>query len=408
MWKKRAFIVLLLLLLVAAGIFFFVLPAFVERQYNRTIHSPPYQASPKAAELHRTLFIADLHADSLLWDRNLLERGTRGHVDVPRLREGNVALQVFTIVTKTPRGLNIERNDDLSDNITLLALAERWPPATWRSLKQRALYQSARLHHVVADSGGKVILIKSSGDLAQFLARRQADSTLLAAMLGIEGAHALDGDLRNLEELFDAGFRMMAPTHFFDTDFGGSSSGVAKGGLTAAGRELVKRMEAKGMTVDLAHASPQTIDDMLAMATKPVVISHTGVQGACNNRRNISDRQARGVAQTGGVVGIGFWETATCGTDARAIARSIRYTANLIGTPHVGLGSDFDGAVAQPFDASGLAQITDALLAEGFNADEIKMIMGGNVLRVFTENLPRRNDAWKVQHWMSESLMKAV
>jgi microsomal dipeptidase-like Zn-dependent dipeptidase len=208
-------------------------------------------------------------------------------------------------------------------------------------------------------------------------------------MLGIEGAHALDGDPGNLEELFDAGFRMMSPTHFFDTEFGGSSSGVAKGGLTAAGRELVKRMEAKGMTVDLAHASSQTIDDVLAIATKPVVVSHTGVRGACNNNRNISDAQASGVARTGGVVGIGFWETATCGTDARAIARSIRYTANLVGTRHVGLGSDFDGAVAQPFDASGLAQITDALLAEGFDEEEIKQIMGGNVLRVFTENLPR-------------------
>jgi microsomal dipeptidase-like Zn-dependent dipeptidase len=388
-WKKRVFIVVLLLLLFASGIFFFVLPALVEKHYNATTHAPPYHASPKAAALHRTLFVADLHADSLLWGRNLLERGTRGHVDVPRLREGNVALQVFTVVTKTPRGLNIERNDDRSDNITLLALANRWPPATWRSLKQRALYQAARLHRAVAASGGKVVLIKSSADLAGFVARRQADSQLVAAMLGIEGAHALDDDLQNLEELFDAGFRMMAPTHFFDTAFGGSSSGVAKGGLTAAGKELIKRMEAKGMTVDLAHASPQTIDEVLTLATKPVVISHTGVQGACHNNRNISDRQAQGIARTGGVVGIGFWQTATCGTDARAIARSIRYTANLIGTKHVGLGSDFDGAVAQPFDASGLAQITDALLAENFDEEEIKMIMGGNVLRVFMENLPR-------------------
>lgn len=389
MGKKRALIVLPLLLLVAAFVFFFVLPAFVESRYNGTIHPPPYHASPKAADLHRTLFVADLHADSLLWGRNLSERGTRGHVDVPRLREGNVALQVFTVVTKTPRGLNIERNDDLSDNITLLALAGRWPPATWRSLKQRALYQAARLRSAVEGSAGKVVLIKSSADLAAFPARRQQDPSLVAVMLGIEGAHALDGDIGSLEELFDAGFRMMAPTHFFDTPFGGSSSGVAKGGLTAAGRELVKRMEAKGMTVDLAHASTQTIDDVLAIARKPVVISHTGVRGACNNNRNIGDAQASGVARTGGVIGIGFWETATCGTDARAIARSIRYTANLVGTRHVGLGSDFDGAVAAPFDASGLAQITDALLAEGFDAEEIKQIMGGNVLRVFTENLPR-------------------
>jgi microsomal dipeptidase-like Zn-dependent dipeptidase len=389
MWKKRVSMVFLLLLLCASGIFFFVLPAFVEQRYNRRTHEPPYHATQKAAALHQTLFIADLHADSLLWNRNLLEHGTRGHVDVPRLREGNVALQVFTVVTKVPRGLNIETNDDLSDNITPLALAERWPPATWRSLKQRALYQAARLHRVVAASAGKVVLIKSSGDLAEFLARRRQDPSLVAALLGIEGAHALDDDLRNLEELFDAGFRMMAPTHFFDTAFGGSSSGVGKGGLTAEGRELIKRMEAKGMIVDLAHASPRTIDDVLAIATKPIVVSHTGMRGACDNNRNLSDAQAKGIARTRGVVGIGFWETATCGTDARAIARTIRYTANLVGTEHVGLGSDFDGAVAQPFDASGLVQITDALMAEGFDEEEIKMIMGANVLRVFTENLPR-------------------
>jgi membrane dipeptidase len=381
---------LFLLLLSAAAVFFFVIPAYVDKSYNRTVDSSPSQPSEKAGTLHRTLLVADLHADSLLWDRDVSERGTRGHVDIPRLREGNVALQVFTVVTKTPRGLNIERNDDLSDNVTLLALAERWPLATWRSLKQRALYQAARLRRAVADSGGTLVLIRTSGDLESFLRRRQQqEPTLLAVLLGIEGAHALDADLANLDELFNAGFRMMAPTHFFDNEFGGSSSGVARIGLTQAGREMIRRMEAKGMTVDLAHASAQTIEDALALVTKPVVISHTGVRGTCDNNRNLSDAQIKGVARTGGVVGIGYWQTATCGTDARAIARAVRYTANLVGVGHVGLGSDFDGAVTQPFDTSGLVRVTDALLAEGFNDEEIKMIMGGNVFRVLSQNLPR-------------------
>ena len=88
------------------------------------------------------------------------------------------------------------------------------------------------------------------------------------------------------------------------------------------------------------------------------------------------------------MIGIGYWDTAVCGTDAKAIARAIRYTANLVGVDHVGLGSDFDGAVVTPFDTTGLVQITEALLAEGFSDDEIGKIMGRNVLRVLIQNLP--------------------
>jgi microsomal dipeptidase-like Zn-dependent dipeptidase len=113
------------------------------------------------------------------------------------------------------------------------------------------------------------------------------------------------------------------------------------------------------------------------------------VRGTCDNQRNLSDDELRGIAATGGVIGIGYWDTATCGTDARAIARSIRYAANVAGVEHVALGSDFDGAVKEPFDTTGVVEITDALLAEGFSEDEIKMIMGGNVIRLLSENLPR-------------------
>jgi membrane dipeptidase len=185
-----------------------------------------------------------------------------------------------------------------------------------------------------------------------------------------------------------AGFRMMAPTHFFDTDIGGSAHGVTKGGLTAKGREWVRALEERKVLVDLAHASPQTIDDVLALARRPVVVSHTGVRGTCDNRRNLSDAQLRAVARTGGVVGIGFWDTAVCGGDARAVARAIGHAVRVAGADHVGLGSDFDGAVTTPFDASGLPQVTQALLDAGMAEDDIARVMGGNVVRLLRQSLP--------------------
>ncbi len=385
---KKILIVVVALLLLALGVFFFIIPGVVEKGMNVTLNPPPYQASARAQELHRRLIVADLHADSLLWDRDLLKRGSSGHVDVPRLIEGNVALQAFTIVSKTPRSMNIEHNDDTTDNITLLAIAERWPLSAWRSLKARALYQAERLHRFAAQSGGQLTIIKTAADLDSYLARRQQEPAMTAGLLGIEGMQVLEGDPANVDAMYDAGFRMMAPTHFFDNEIGGSAHGVNKGGLTATGREVIRRMEAKKMIVDLAHASPQTIDDVLAMATRAVVVSHSGVKGTCDNTRNLSDEQLRAIARTGGVIGIGYWETAVCGTDAAAIARAIRYAVNVAGVEHVGLGSDFDGAVTAPFDTTGLVQITDALLKEGFSDSEIALIMGGNVVRVFRENLP--------------------
>jgi microsomal dipeptidase-like Zn-dependent dipeptidase len=386
---KKFHINLTVLLVVGAGVFFFIVPAQVEKSMNKVLVPPPYAVSEKAAELHKNILVSDLHADSLLWDRDLLVKGRRGQVDVPRLIEGNVALQAFTIVTKTPRNQNIEANDDSTDNITLLAIAERWPVAAWSSLKERALYQAKRLREFAARSGGKLTVIESAKGLNDYLERRKTEPNITAGFIGIEGAQALDGNVDNVDVLFAAGVRMMAPTHFFDNDLGGSAHGVKKGGLTEKGKEMIRRMEAKQMIVDVAHASPQTIDDVLAIATRPVVVSHTGVKGTCDNTRNLSDEHLKALAKTGGVIGIGFWDTAVCGTDARAIARAIRHAVTVAGIDHIGLGSDFDGAVTEPFDTSGLALITEALLAEGFNEEEIAKLMGGNVIRLLKDNLPQ-------------------
>lgn len=377
-----------LLVVIGLGVFFFVLPAQVEAMMNGVRQPPPYAATDKAKALHAAIQVADLHADPLLWGRDLTERGTRGQVDIPRLSDGNVTLQVFSVVTKSPHNLNIEQNDDDSDDITLLALGLRWPPRTWSSLKERALYQAARLHDMAARSDNKFVLIKSRSDLVRFLERRKAEPDIVAGLLAIEGAHVLEGDPANVDALYDAGYRMMSAAHFFDTEMGGSAHGMEKGGLTDKGRDMIRRMEDKKMIVDIAHASPTQIDDVLAMATRPVVVSHTGVKGTCDNRRNLSDDQLRDVAKNGGLVGIGFWETAICGTDAAAIAKAQRYTADVIGIDHLALGSDFDGAVTTPFDATGLVQVTDAMIAQGFSDEDIGKAMGGNQIRFLLENLP--------------------
>jgi membrane dipeptidase len=386
--KKKLLIIFAVLLCSGLALFFFVVPGQIDGRYNSVWGRPPYAASLKASALHHDLFIADLHADSLLWERDLLLKNERGHVDLPRLREGNVALQVFTIVTKVPWGLNIESNSDRSDMITPLAVAQRWPARTWGSLKERTLYQAGKLSDLSARSGGGLLIIRTAADLSAYLERRKHEPGLTAALLGVEGAHALEGDLSNLDLFFERGIRLMSPTHFFDNDLGGSAHGLRKGGLTDKGRELIRMMEAKHMILDLAHASPQVIDDALAIATKPVVVSHTGVKGTCDNIRNLSDAQIKSIARAGGLIGIGYWETAVCGRDAQAIARAIRYTANQAGVEHVALGSDFDGFVAAPFDSTGLVQITDALLAENFTEPEIRMIMGENVQRILLQDLP--------------------
>ena len=360
----------------------------VERGMNPVGSDPAAPVSSRARELHAALRVADLHADSLLWGRDLLVRGRRGHVDVPRLIEGGIVLQVLSMPVKTPRGLNIERNTDSSDQVLAIALAKRWPPATWRRLLPRVLHLAATAHRFAADSGGDFRLIETQADLEALLADRATTPAITAGLLSIEGAHALDDDPANVDVVADAGIRMISPAHFFDTAFGGSAHGIAQHGLTDKGREMVRRMEARGVILDVAHASVRTIDDALAISTRPVVASHTGVRGVADNARNLSDEHLAGIAATGGLVGIGFWDTATGGSDAAAIARSIAYAVGRIGVEHVALGSDWDGAVPVPFDAANVVRLTEALLGMGLDEAAIGAVMGENVLRVLATALP--------------------
>ncbi|MFI5007579.1 MAG: dipeptidase, partial [Solirubrobacterales bacterium] len=303
--SSKSLVVAAAALFAAFALFFLVLPGVVERWFNHTLRAAPYAASARALEVHERLLVADLHADSLLWGRDLLVRGTRGQVDVPRLIEGRVGLQVFSVFSKIPRGLNIERNDDRTDLVPLLALSQGWAPKTLTSLKERAVYQARRLFRMASLSKGRLVVVKTRADLASYLERRRHEAGLTAGLLSLEGAQVLEGDLANVDAMDKAGYRIIGLTHFFDNDLAGSAHGVAKGGLTPFGREAVGLMEQRRILVDLAHASPRAIEDVLAMATRPVVVSHTGVRGACDNTRNLSDEQLKAVARGGGVVGGG-------------------------------------------------------------------------------------------------------
>ncbi|MAK99292.1 MAG: peptidase M19 [Citromicrobium sp.] len=381
--KKTVLIIVGLVLLVGIAAFFQFGPGMVERSMNKVDGEPLIEVSDEAKALHKTLTIVDLHSDTLLWNRNLLSRGTRGHMDLPRLEEGNVALQVFSSVTKTPKGQNYDANDADSDNITPLVIAQLQPTRTWNSLLERSLWHAEKLERAAAKSDGELLGIASPKDLDRLLRERSSETPKpVGALLSIEGLQNLEGDLANLDTLREAGFRMASLTHFFDTDLAGSMHGVEKGGLTDKGRKAVRRMEALGMVVDIAHCSHECVADILAMAKRPVVSSHGGVQATCKVNRNLSDDEIRGVAKTGGVVGIGYWDAAVCGTSPRDAAKAMKHVRDLVGIDYVALGSDYDGATTVRFDTSQLMQVTQALMDEGFTEDEIRAVMGGNALRV--------------------------
>ncbi|MFA6218872.1 MAG: dipeptidase [Erythrobacter sp.] len=391
--KRKVLIGLGGVLLAAVAGFFLLAPGMVERGMNKIDGGPLIAVSDEARALHATLAIVDLHSDTLLWKRDLLDHGTQGHMDLPRLEQGNVALQVFSSVTKTPKGQNYDANGADTDNITLLAFAQLQPVRSWTSLLERSLWHAAKLDRAVAGSNGELVRVTDDASLDALLAARAGAERPVGALFSAEGLQSLEGDLANLDRLYAAGMRMAGLTHFFDNDLAGSMHGIAKGGLTGKGRAAVRRMEAMGMIVDIAHCSHECVADILAMAKRPVVSSHGGVQATCKVNRNLTDAEIRGVAATGGVVGIGYWDGAVCDTSPHAAARAMKHVRDLVGIEHVALGSDYDGATTVRFDTSQLVQVTQALMDEGFTPEEIRAVMGGNALRVIRAGLAPQGTA---------------
>ena len=385
--KKFLFFLILLFVIYLIGIN--TVPQYVESQRNPVKLAAPYTVSPEAHALYDQLdFIADLHCDALLWGRNLNKRGDRGHVDFPRMREANVALEMFTIVSKSPAGQNMQSNsEDAFDNITPLTIAKGESPWNWFSLINRTLSQSEALADFVENEGEKAILIKNKADLIRLIEARKSDKKVIGAMLGIEGGHALEASLENLEKVYAAGVRMIGPTHFFDNEFGGSAHGENGAGLSDFGKSAVQKMNELGIFIDLAHASPAIVEDVLNLTTKPVMVSHTGVRAVLDSQRNLSDAQIQKIAANGGIIGIAFFDMAVGEPELPNIIASIKHVRDLVGVEYVALGSDYDGSVAVPFDITGLPLIVEGLMNAGFSEAEIRAVMGENVKNFFLKNL---------------------
>jgi microsomal dipeptidase-like Zn-dependent dipeptidase len=387
-------IIVLLIALVGVGVFLIVGPGMLEKFMNTVLEHPPYKISQAAQKKHDGLIIMDWHSDSLLWNRNLLKRSNYGHMDIPRLAEGNVALQMFTVVTKSPKGQNYESNTADSDNITMLAIAQLWPSATWSSLYERALYQSRRLHDCASKEPERLKIIRRQSDLIKALETRlktksDGSGNIVLGLLGIEGCHCLEGKLENVKGLYDAGYRMISLHHFFDNELGGSLHGISRDGLTEFGRQVVRELERLKIIIDLAHSSPAVVDDVLKIVTRPVVVSHTGVHGICKTKRNYSDEQMQRIAEKGGLICIGYWEGAVCDISPEGIVKSLRYAIDLVGEDHVALGSDFDGLTTTALDTSELSILTQKMMDHGFSDSEITKVMGGNSVRFLSSYLPK-------------------
>lgn len=393
MWKK------LLLggaVILGCGLaaFFILAPAYVERSMNPvTMPQDGWPVSDQAMSLHQSLTIGDLHADSLLWDRDLLQQVDRGHTDIPRLLEGNMAVQVFTTVTKSPRGQNYDHNSsDAGDNITPLFMGQLRPLRSWFSLRERALVQAQALEDAAMRDPDRLRIIRTRQDLQSLLSDRADGQKVLGAILGSEGGHPLEGDMANLDLLFDAGFRLMGLTHFFDNELGGSlhGEGGQGSGLTDFGRQVVQSMVQRGMVVDVAHASPDVVRDVLAIAGARPVLSHGGIASHCPSPRNLPDDLVADIAQAGGLIGIGFWSDVVCGKTPADVAGAISAAIDVAGEDHVALGSDWDGSVDSPFDAAHLSALTQALIDQGLTSDQIGKVMGGNMMTYLGSVLPQK------------------
>lgn len=353
-----------------------------DRRINRVRGGLPHLGPPTG------LPYADLHDDALLWSRDFLLRHSRGQADLPRLKDGGVGIQLFSVVTQAPLGINIDRNrSDAFDLVTLLEVAQWRPPWAWWNRRARALDRARQLADFARRSKGALVLVRSREDLAAALAQ-PTEKRPVAGILSIEGGAPLEGDPANVGVLYDAGYRMISLAHFVDTRLAGSAHGVSHGGLTPVGRKVLQEMARRGMILDLAHASAAQIEDVLREWRGPLMVSHTGVRAVCDNARNLTDDQLRAIARRGGIVGIGFWQTATCGRDAEAVADSILRALEVAGPHAVALGSDFDGAVVEPFDATGLPALASVLAKRGLSAEQVALVMGGNARRFLLESLP--------------------
>ncbi len=327
--------------------------------------------------LPRRAYVADAHADSLLWNRDLRVRQRGGHVDFVRLREAGVRLQAFTVVTQGFPWVGGFRP---------FALWRGWPKGARRSPWLRAQFQISQLRHFCADPAARAQLVTRRAELE---AAERADR--LACVLGIEGGQALEGRVERVAALAAQGVRFLSLTHLSSNALGGASTpGMRAQGLSVFGAEVVEAMAAAGLAVDVAHASPRLLEALLVQRQARLFCSHTGVRGASANWRNLSDAALTAIADRGGVVGILFGTEYLGGRELADVARHVEHAVKVAGEEAVCLGSDYDGFVSLPRgmrDVTDLPRLTELLLARGHPSRLVEKVLGLNLRRFFASVL---------------------
>jgi len=345
--------------------------------------NPPVASLPESARallasqdalqaFHQQAVVADLHVDPLLWGEDLaVERRVRrraGMVDWAKMKRGGLDVAVFGLVT---RGLPI------INGFRLFTLWRGWPGLARRSPWEAAQYQLRSLDQYLQRSGGQVVRVSDEAALQQALARGQQ-----AVMLGVEGAHALDGELSRVDALARAGVLYMGPVHLAGNALAGSSYPRAgTGGVTAYGWQVIRAMERAGIWIDLAHLSPTAFWEVVRGTTGPLLCSHTGVSGVFPHWRNLDDDQLRAIAARDGLIGIMAAPEFLGGRGLEVYLTHIRHAVAVVGINHVAIGSDLDGFIVSSNglpDVSRLPNLTRLLLLSGYTAEEVRGLMGGN------------------------------
>lgn len=331
-------------------------------------------------------------------------RTNRGDLDIPRMKQGGLDCQFFSI----------------------------WPAPDYKSFGflKRSLDMIDLYYRFVEKYPREIRPARNVSEIRSIVGAGQ-----IAALLGVEGGHAIENDLHALSTLHRLGVRYMTLTWSFSLSWAGSS-GDGGGGLTPFGRDVIREMNRLGIAVDLSHVSDKAFFEALSTTTKPPIASHSSCRALASHRRNMTDEMLRALAAKGGVVGINFYprfiddgvakeltalekrlearlkqvEQKAAGEPTkrfllrgellRAEARSIRratistvadhieHAVRVAGVDHVGIGSDFDGIDAEVEgleDCSKLPALTAELLRRGFSDEDVRKILGENFLRVFRQ-----------------------
>jgi membrane dipeptidase len=322
--------------------------------------------------VHDRAFVIDLHNDLMeliaswnfayqIADRHAVVRNGDPQTDIPRLRDGGVDAQVFSIWISPDTAASRYYSTAMRFLDTLKAQAGR---------------------------NSQVMKLATNADSVDALNRQQK----IAGIVVVEGGHCIEEKIDNLKAFYSAGVRVMTITWNNSTAWAVSArdaSNGAKGGLSEFGKQVVRTMDSLGMIIDVSHVGPQTVTDILASSGNPIIASHSGAAALRNHYRNLTDAQIRAIAQRGGVIGVVFYPTflVSSGT-ARLenVLQHIDYIKNLVGVDYVALGSDFDGIETTPVgleDVSKFPAITEALLQRGYSREDVRKILGENFMRVF-------------------------